>query len=401
MDHFTNYISSQQNQVNQKVHEFSNATATPFVHQQQNRMVTTTETKQWTKNHTPKQHGAARLFSYMEASDGSEPECDSQSVEDMNRVGLSQRLQSDFPEAGDVGTPIDEMEGGDMELPLFVCTTCGCEFEDDRSLETHQYTHHHIATSPAKAKDCKDNGNLKMNYRCCVCELTFTTQCAVMVHMQTHTNLMYASINSDYTQDKENQNKRSRKQSQPKKVLNPFWQNDQINLHLNGKTFQHTKYMPLVEKYVMKLIKRKRFSCNMCSNLRLCQFSTKGRLMMHRYWKHNKNHFECEHCCMLFRHRYQVVLHSSREHINSTNNKMTTSNKSDVVPLKEYFGSNETISDDSHNFLQNNTPSSNADSGNSSMQKLGMSLFDHSFLHSNTSGINNHMPLIIPTFPPN
>lgn len=388
---------NQSSQATAKPHEYGGTPSTSFMHHT-NRLLPA-DCKPW-KTHAPKQHGAARLFSYMEASDGSEPECDSHSAEDMNRIGLSQRLQSDFPEAGDVGMALDEIEGEDMELPLFVCATCGCEFEDDRSLETHQYTHHHRTTSPAKFKESKDVMNRRTNYRCCVCEATFISQHAVMVHMQTHTNLNCNTSNTDSVQDKENQSKRSRKQSQPKKISVPFGENNELDLQINGKTNQSTKSLQLVEKYVMKLIKRKRYTCNLCSNLRVFQFSTKARLVIHQYWKHNKNRFECEHCSMQFRHRYQVVLHSSREHINTSQNKPFSDKDKTVVPLKECFGSNETLPDESHNFFHNTFTSSSTDTTNSSVHKLGMTLFDHSFLHTN-SGINNHMPLIIPTFPPN
>ncbi|XP_060516146.1 protein charlatan isoform X2 [Cylas formicarius] len=120
------------------------------------------EVKSW-KNHMNKPHGAARLFNYMEASDGSDPESDPpprSSPEDMsNRVNLTHRIQSDFLEAGGVDNQpeADEENGEETELPLFVCPTCGCEFEDDLSLETHQYTHRHVATSPAKNDDSKEN----------------------------------------------------------------------------------------------------------------------------------------------------------------------------------------------------------------------------------------------------
>lgn len=337
----------------------------------------------------------------MEASDGSDPDGDSQCAEDINRVELSHRLQSDFPEAGDAGASPDEIEGEDMELPLFVCATCGCEFEDDRSLETHRYTHRHRAASPAKTDEFRTSP-VKWNYRCRLCDSDFPSQRAVMSHMRSHSNLAH-NVQQDFGQDKENQNKRSRKQSQPKKVSSPFRKNRDC---VNERTAQSNKIAQLTEKHLMKIVKRKRYTCGQCvrsgkytcsgeyTSSRLCiSFSSVGRLALHKHWKHNKNLYCCEHCGISFRHRYQVVLHSSRQHVNRNKQE-----KSNVPPLKEYFTQNETIPEP-HNFLSNGLTHPDILSV-ATTPKISTSLFDHSFLHNN-SGINNHMPLIIPTFPPN
>lgn len=326
----------------------------------------------------------------MEASDDSEPEGDSQESEDMCRARLNHKIQSDFPEAGDVGNSLCD-EGEDIELPLFVCVTCGCEFEDDGSLETHQYTHQHITTSPAKIEDSKENINPKNNYQCSICEITFATQNAVMIHMQNHSTLSYNPSYLDHNQDKENQNKRSRKQSQPKRVFSSLWANDEVQIQQNGKENENTnRNLQMVEKYMLKLIKQKGYTCNLCKNLRLSQFKTKARLVLHYLWKHNTKRFECEHCNMQFQHRYQVVLHASREHIN----------KLQSVPAKETSLINSNLYDENnHNFVNSSVNAPVPDITNTSVHKLGLSFFDHSFIHNNT-GINNHMPLIIPTFPP-
>lgn len=332
----------------------------------------------------------------MEASDGSEPECDSR--EDMNRMNLNHRIQSDFPEAGDVGGPLDE-EGDETELPLFICQTCGCEFEDDASLETHQYTHCHSTTSPAKSDDnTKENINPQLNYTCQVCHQCFATQTSVILHMTNHSSL--TSINSNaggfYTAKEEIQNKRSRKQSQPKRVVLPFWDSDEIEVlrHLNGKLRKWRRginflSVKLFDKYMAQLVTRKGMSCNYCRNSSgLSQYHTRGSLALHHYWRHSRRkRFQCEHCTMMFFHQYQVVLHSSRVHVRKAANDKIPS-----VPTKEPNLS-VPVSEELHNFLATPVP-------DASVHKLGMSFFDHSFLHTNTT-INNHMPIIIPTFPPN
>lgn len=364
-----------QTPANIKSHELTAAAA---LLQHGNRLLQP-ETKSW-KPHTPKQHGAARLFSYMEASDGSEPECDSRSA-DMSRISLSHRLQSDFPEAGDVGSSLEE-EDGEEELPLFVCPTCGCEFEDDGSLETHQFTHRYSTTSPAKAEDAKENINPKYNYRCRICDVSFPNQSSVISHMVVHSSISNATM--------ETSTKRSRKQSQPKKLL------------LISENDVQTRYKSIVEKHLNKLLTRKGYNCNMCRTTRIAQYSTKGALALHKYRKHyTRKLFDCEHCGLRFRHRYQVVLHSSQEHVIKNREKRPT-DKIDLVPTKESFLPSVPAPEESHCFFNTSLTTSVPDISNASaanVHKLGMSFFDHSFLHANSS-LNSHMPIIIPTFPP-
>lgn len=366
------------------------------------------ESKTW-KPHMPKQHGAARLFNYMEASDGSEPECDSRGAEEMNHLNLNHRIQSDFLEAGDVGSPQDEEEGEEMELPLFVCQTCGCEFEDDASLETHQYTHRHCTASPAKPEDnLKENDTPQLSYSCQICAMPFGSQTGIIMHIASHSSLMNANNCNNIYQDKEeNQNKRSRKQSQPKRVVLPFWDSDEIEVlrHLNGKLRKWRRgvnflSVKLFDKYMAQLVTRKGLSCNWCRNSGLSQYHTKGSLALHQYWRHShKRRFQCEHCSLHFRHRYQVVLHASRFHVRKVRDEQ---DKSQTVPTKEPILSAVPVCENSHTFLTNSltTPVPEITSTSPNVHKLGMSFFDHSLLHSN-AGINNHMPIIIPTFPPN
>lgn len=120
------------------------------------------------KQHIPKQHGAARLFNYMEASDSSEPECDSRSTEDMNSVTFNHRIQSDFPEAGDVGN--QKRSSGPQRAFELTC---------------------HSTTSPAKSESAKENVNPERMY----------------------------GEDGDYDDDDLIRSEDRRKQSQPKKVV--------------------------------------------------------------------------------------------------------------------------------------------------------------------------------------
>lgn len=312
----------------------------------------------------------------MEASDGSDPESDSRTGDELNnsRMNLNHRIQSDFPEAGDVG---GEEDGEETELPLFVCQTCGCEFEDDGSLETHQLTHRHSAASPANTENSKENIDPEANYFCRLCEKVFGTQTGIVEHMAEHSGSFDGC-------EKEGQSKRSRKQSKPKRVVIPFWDNDEIEVlrHLNGKLrkwHRDVNYfgVKLFDKYMAQLVTRKGLSCKWCKNSGLVShYHRKGSLALHHFWRHTRKAFQCEHCNMRFTHRYQVVLHASEAHVR----KKTVPTSS--VPAAE----------DSHSFLANSLTTPVPDASN--VHKLGMSFFDHSLLHTSTS-----MPIIISTFP--
>lgn len=381
-----------------KTHDLSTAAA---LLQQSNRFLQN-EVKSW-KNHIPKQHGAARLFNYMEASDGSEPESEPR-TEDQNRVNLTHRIQSDFLEAGGVGSQQDEDNGEEMELPLFVCQTCGCEFEDDLSLETHQFTHQENSTSPVKQEDSKENVDPDLKYQCRLCDTAFDNQCSIMTHM-----LVHSSLGSKSDMPYLGNCKRSRKQTKPKRITIPFWDYEEVEVlrHLNGKLRKWRDAVmstgegisKLKNKYMAQLVTRKRYICHLCKNSTLSRFHTKTSLALHNFWRHAKKKFPCEHCDITFRHRYQCVLHSSRAHSNQ---------KSQIVPMivHKEFSNHLSICADavpstqetSTHFFGNSHTVYVPEAAMTNTHKLGMSFFDHTFIHT-TNSIN--MPIIIPTFPPN
>ncbi|RZC41921.1 zinc finger protein Xfin-like [Asbolus verrucosus] len=329
-------------------------------------------------------------------SDGSEPESESRGAEDMSRLNLNHRIQSDFLEAGDVGSQADEEEGEEMELPLFVCPTCGCEFEDDMSLETHQYTHRHSTTSPAKSDYSKENVNPNLKYRCRLCDFAFESQSSVMAHMVSH-----SSLTTGAQVAKSNLTKRPRKQSRPKKMVLPFWDLNEVEVlrHLNGNLSElqqasSSTRMEVSKKYMAKIVAGKGLYCVLCKSSSVNRYHTKGTLALHYFWKHLNKRFKCEHCDLHFRHRYQCVLHASRDHINKP-----PILKSQTVPIKEPIHSAVPASQDAHHFFTNSQTVTVPDASTNA-HKLGMSFFDHSFIHP-TNPINSHMPIIIPTFPPN
>lgn len=416
--------------------------------------LTNSGTKPW-KTYTPKQHGAARLFNYMEASDGSEPECDSNMPsEDMNRMAnTTNRNNSDFFEPGDVAVQNeqDEIEE-DAELPLFMCRECGCEFIDDISLETHIFTHHQvekIATSPGKQKsnlqctkktpksiksqDSKENLNPKSNYSCMVCKSTFSNQVNIMNHMKTHINQVYKkrevsgkkhlSKKNDYCDDLYQSSgssgmKRSRKQSQPRKVVSPTYDNQEIQVTKgaslrnrqgkgqgqgHGQLERSDIVSQLRDKYMNKLLTRKGLNCNLCKKGSLFPYHTRNSLAMHYMFNHlDMKKFQCEHCVLKFRHRYQVVLHASRKHVkNNQANQISVDADKQTVPNnklnnKELLCTVPATNIQNDTILTTNVP----DNSNMCVDKLNIhSFLEQSIINTNNS-VNNNMPITIPTFPP-
>ncbi|CAH0562404.1 unnamed protein product [Brassicogethes aeneus] len=417
-----------------KVHELSAAAALLQAQQQSNRFLQNEAMKSWKvsqsqssnhqqqqqqqqQQHTAKQHGAARLFNYMEASDGSEAEAETESrgAEDMCRVNLSHRIQSDFHEAGDVGGHQDEENSDEMELPLFFCSTCGCEFEDDMSLETHQFTHRHSTTSPAKSDDSKENVDPKKKYKCCLCDANFDNQSGIMSHMLAHSSLLTKPppnpqlMQLQLEQDLANQtnSKSRRKQSRPKKIVLPFWDTDEVEVlrHLNGKlrkwrnalTNNKEGCRKLADKYMAQLVTRRGLSCIYCKNNGLSRYHTRGSLAFHYFWRHAKKRFKCEHCSLKFRHKYQCVLHSSRVHSEENPSAVETISAKENPPAVLAESSACSSQDSTNPYFTN--PQTVPDQTSVNTHKLGMSFFDHTFIHTQNV-FNNHMPIIIPTFPP-
>ncbi|KAL3289346.1 hypothetical protein HHI36_022783 [Cryptolaemus montrouzieri] len=326
------------------------------------------------KGSSSKQHGAARLFGYMEASDGSEPEIESR-PNSMERLTFSHRVQSDFPEAGDVSDNRAEDEMDETELPLFICPTCGCEFEDDTSLDTHQYTHR-IATSPAK-NESKENVDPSPSYMCHLCNSFYESQSQIISHMSQHSSL---SLNFLI---KHEIRRSRRKQRKPQRLMIPFWDSSEVDIlrHLNGKlrswrSTPSSNNIKLADKYLAQLITRRGSTCFLCHRSTISRYHTKSSAALHFLWRHSMRKFKCEHCDEKFRHRYQVILHGGRVHI--TNGQgLSPSQYSNLPP----------------------PASQDLGVGVPKLGELGMAFFDHSFMQSSNS--INHLHIIIPTFPPN
>ncbi|CAH2002690.1 unnamed protein product [Acanthoscelides obtectus] len=377
------------------------AAAAALLQNSSHQFLQASDMKGWNKD-MPKAHGAARLFNYMEASDGeaSDPESEPQQLE--ARPSLTQKLQSDFLEAGDVDKT-DEDIGEETELPLFVCPMCGCEFEDDASLETHQYTHSRGTTSPATQEESKENVDPDFKYKCRVCDTQFCTQRAIMSHMNQHSSLLSKPVITPQPVQK-------KKQIRPKKDL-PFWDLDEVEVlkHLNGKLKKWKCSLvtasrgnrKLVNKYIAQMVSRRGFSCTCCKNNGINKYHTRTCLALHQYLRQTKKRFKCEHCDLYFRHRYQIILHTSRVH-KKNHTQEESSNESQRQ--SENNNTQSASNTEPGSSFATNSQSIYVPEVISSAHKLvGMSFFDHPFPHSSnaSSTVNNHMPIIIPTFPPN
>ncbi|XP_033611701.1 zinc finger protein 624 isoform X2 [Cryptotermes secundus] len=357
---------------------------------------------------TKQHYGAARLFHYMEASDTSDPE--------------------------ENGTDYQEEE--EEEPPPFICRECGCEFVDDTSLETHDYTHHHTKR-PLPVVETTSSSSKPLPYQCSVCGCSLASQMAMMEHMRTHTGLVvhcraescdfstplgtdtlrehvatlhgneggcctarcphcglalgtgdaikrhqgqhhdalekcalcdaifrkhFASTVKDNvnnnvcnnrrcsssgvtdsnmnhstllqraedhsSRDGTTGSKRSRKQSQPRRVVP-----DVLDSEMEIQVLRHPGFLKsrlpkrkhqtsaaemsqLRDKYVELLLARKGLKCNWCrQEMFTFPYHTAVSLAFHQLWRHTRTKFQCEHCEHAYRHRYQVVLHASREHV--------------------------------------------------------------------------------------
>lgn len=416
-----------------------------------------TNSKPW-KSYTPKQHGAARLFNYMEASDGSDAECEQNTTQD-RITNSGTRNQLDFFEAGDAGLQNngehDDVEE-DTELPLFICRECGCEFIDDISLDTHMLVHHHVEKIPASPKnkntnkkqgdlkktvpksviaanktESKENMKPKSDYICVVCKINFSNQINIMNHMKLHINLTsknnetsgkkHCSKKSSEFYDESNVTcyqsvcgtlKRSRKQSQPRKVVPPFYESQEIQV-LKGTSLKHRQWKyenestcvlaRLREKYMNKLINRKGYYCNLCKKSNsFFPYHTKTSLVNHYMFKHmGVRKHKCEHCPMKFRHKYQVVLHASRKHVFKSSHENTGNPEIDKQAVPKMNNKQALMcSVPSSNGIENDTlVNTNVPDNSTCVDKMNISSYLDQPPMINNNG-SQQMPITIPTFPP-
>ncbi|PNF40631.1 hypothetical protein B7P43_G05905 [Cryptotermes secundus] len=244
---------------------------------------------------TKQHYGAARLFHYMEASDTSDPE--------------------------ENGTDYQEEE--EEEPPPFICRECGCEFVDDTSLETHDYTHHHTKRPLPVVETTSSSNNVNNN----VCNNRRCSSSGVTDSNMNHSTLLQRAEDHS-SRDGTTGSKRSRKQSQPRRVVP-----DVLDSEMEIQVLRHPGFLKsrlpkrkhqtsaaemsqLRDKYVELLLARKGLKCNWCrQEMFTFPYHTAVSLAFHQLWRHTRTKFQCEHCEHAYRHRYQVVLHASREHV--------------------------------------------------------------------------------------
>lgn len=120
--------------------------------------------------------------------------------------------------------------------------------------------------------------------------------------------------------------KRPRKQQQPKKIVSAA----EIRV-VRRSPKRRRKRDPvdfisrLRDKHISFLIMRKGLRCFWCRSWsEVFPYHTVSSLALHKLWHHRKDKFGCEHCKVRYRHRYQVVLHSSRAHLPKISREQVT-----------------------------------------------------------------------------
>lgn len=111
--------------------------------------------------------------------------------------------------------------------------------------------------------------------------------------------------------------KRPRKQQQPKKIVSTTEIQVVRRSPKRRRKIQPIDYVSqLRDKHISRLIMRKGLRCFWCRSWsEVFPYHTISSLLLHKIWHHRKDKFGCEHCSVRYRHRYKVVLHSSRAHL--------------------------------------------------------------------------------------
>lgn len=117
--------------------------------------------------------------------------------------------------------------------------------------------------------------------------------------------------------------RRSRKQMQPRKVVQEFTLEDHsLNekiagpskrkaKHSSTKNRERDKFISLYAEKVKKIAQASLYKCRFCVKSPIF-FRHKRNYLLHRQWHYLKKH-QCNKCIQTFNHRYQVLLHQ-REH---------------------------------------------------------------------------------------
>ncbi|XP_049832270.1 zinc finger protein 865 isoform X1 [Schistocerca gregaria] len=197
------------------------------------------------------------------------------------------------------------------------CPHCQHPLDSVESLQRHRPLHH-LPETPCDLCD-----SVSQKFRHCP-PLSATACCGSgCVDMKTGTSLECSFPKTDQATAG---TKRSRKQRQPRRVVARGEDASEIRVlkHSASPKPRSAKWRTLGasrtlcqlrEKYMSGLLSRKRIRCSWCpQQAPLFPYHTPATLALHNSWRHSIRKFECEHCSETFRHRYQVIIHSSREH---------------------------------------------------------------------------------------
>ncbi|XP_049964483.1 zinc finger protein 668 [Schistocerca serialis cubense] len=197
------------------------------------------------------------------------------------------------------------------------CPHCQHPLDSVESLQRHRPLHH----LPETLCDLCDSVCQKFRH----CPPLSATACcgSGCVDLKTGTSLDCSFPKTDQATAG---TKRSRKQRQPRRVVARGEDASEIRVlkHSASPKPRSAKWRSLGasrtlcqlrEKYMSGLLSRKRIRCSWCpQQAPLFPYHTPATLALHNTWRHSIRKFECEHCSETFRHRYQVIIHSSREH---------------------------------------------------------------------------------------
>ncbi|PSN46023.1 hypothetical protein C0J52_15793 [Blattella germanica] len=223
------------------------------------------------------------------------------------------------------------LHGNDSSCSGARCPHCGLVFGAGDMMKRHQGQHHDVVEKCALcdaifrkhfANTIKDNvNNVCNNRRCSSSDVTDSNM--------NHSNLLQRAEDPS-SRDGTGGSKRSRKQSQPRRVIP-----DVLDMETEIQVLRHPGFLKsrlpkrkrrtstpelsqLRDKYAEQLLARKGLRCNWCQQeMSTFPYHTAGSLALHRLWRHIKCKFQCEHCEQRYLHRYQVVLHASREHVSA------------------------------------------------------------------------------------
>ncbi|XP_067002135.2 protein charlatan [Anabrus simplex] len=225
---------------------------------------------------------------------------------------------------------INTAHGDDLSC-IVRCPHCGLAAGTGDALRRHQ-GQHHSPDSNCSLCDRIFRKHLPMSkdsYTNNLCNNKLCNGGGIMDSNMNHSSSSDMLLQrTDEGNSRDSGPKRSRKQSQPRRVIpevpdvseiqvlrHPGYIRKPRPLRRRRRT-SSAALSRLRDKHTGLLLTRKRSHCNWCRQHNYTfPYHTPASLALHGLWRHSKPKFQCEHCEEGFRHRYQVVLHASRKHI--------------------------------------------------------------------------------------